>query len=131
MVIVALCFLFCKLFLCFFQFLISSWRSVDHQGNKNQYSRGGEARRVCHHDRVESPVLLKYGIDPDDPHAAYSQDRKDGGNRGDAEASQISGHHLVYHAEQVSNEDQHQTGITQFDDLRITVKQGQQKPSAA
>lgn len=33
---------------------------------------------------MKSPVLLKYGIDPRDLHAVYPQDRKDGGNRGDA-----------------------------------------------
>ena len=102
-------------------------RPVYHQGNENQQSGYGQTYRIDHHQGVEVLVSREYRIYPENPGSADAEGSQQCRDKGDAEASEISGHDIIQHTEQICCKNNDQAGVAQGNDLRITVKERQQE----
>ncbi len=80
---------------------------------------------------MKGTAFWKDGVDPGYTGSADSKGGQNGRSKGDAKTSQISGHYIVKHTENIGTENDHQAGITNVDDMWIAVKEGKQKLSAS
>ena len=75
-------------------------------------------------------MVREYGIYPCNPGSADTDGCKQCRDKRNPETPEIAGHDLIEQTENVCGKDNDQTGITDVNNLGITVKQGEQEFSA-
>lgn len=101
-------------------------RSPYHKCNKDQHGSCRKADRVDQHDRLKCPVCREYSEDPQQSDAAYTDDGKDSRQKGNPEPAEVARHILIQHTEYVGKKYSHKSGITDIDNLWVTVEDSQQ-----
>lgn len=104
---------------------------VKKQRSENQQGCDGEAEGIGHQERPEGRIFREGCVYPGNSYAADPKDGQDRGDEGDTKASQITGHDLIKHAENIGGENHDQPRVSKIDDLGITVEEGEQELSAA
>ena len=66
-------------------------------------------------------------VNPRYSHAAHADHSEYCGHKRNTEASEIAGHNLVQHTEYIGKKDIHKARISELDNLRVTVKNREQK----
>lgn len=74
---------------------------VKKQRSENQQGCDGEAEGIGHQERPEGRIFREGCVYPGNSYAADPKDGQDRGDEGDTKASQITGHDLIKHAENV------------------------------
>ena len=102
-------------------------RTAYHQSNEDQQCGDGQTERIGRHDRLKSLACREYELNPGNSYTTDSERCQDCRSHGDAEAAQVSGHHIIKHTERICGKDNDKPCITDRDNIRITVEDGQQR----
>lgn len=110
--------------------LVSAGRMINKHCDENKQRCCGQADRINHHQAGKTAVVREYGIYPCNPGSADTDGCKQCRDKRNPETPEIAGHDLIEQTENVCGKDNDQTGITDVNNLGITVKQGEQEFSA-
>ena len=104
--------------------LVSAGRMINKHCDENKQRCCGQADRINHHQAGKTAVVREYGIYPCNPGSADTDGCKQCRDKRNPETPEIAGHDLIEQTENVCGKDNDQTGITDVNNLGITVKQG-------
>lgn len=110
--------------------LVSAGRMINKHCDENKQRCCGQADRINHHQAGKTAVVREYGIYPCNPGSADTDGCKQCRDKRNPETPKIAGHDLIEQTENVCGKDNDQTGITDVNNLGLTVKQGEQEFSA-